>query len=75
MGVMASRRVPANSPPFTLHCHSAQSHYTVILNEVKNLNSLPQAVIRPGKLVVGKDLRPFGKLRATLLLLYFCIDT
>ena len=39
--------------------------YTVILNGMKNLNSLLQTDFRTRNRVSGKDFRPFGKLRAT----------
>ena len=38
---------------------------TVILNEVKNLNSFPQTDLRTRNRALGKEFRPFGKLRAT----------
>ena len=37
----------------------------VILNGVKNLNSFPRTGFGPRSSVVGKDFRPFGKLRTT----------
>ena len=50
---------------FQLKALTSYTAETVILNEVKNLNSFPQANFRTHNRDLGKDFRPFGKLRAT----------
>ena len=45
------------------------SEQIVILSLPKNLNSFPPTGFRTRSEAVGKDFRPFGKLRATQLCL------